>query len=380
MRGLSKLNLTRNALSGSIPQELAKINGLQQLYLARNNLSGGILQLFQNSSALNELDLSFNHLHGEVPLSGVFANMSGFSIIGNDGLCGGIPELKLPPCQVKPHKQRHLLLLSILLPVAGIAICLCLLLSALLLFKRKITMHMMKISSPHVWVDNYSGVLFPERHPRVSYLEIFQATDGFAPDNLIGAGKYGSVYKGNMSLPSVKNGVVAVKVFTLHETGSSRSFLAECMALRRAKHRNLINIITCCSSIDPSGNEFRALVFEFMPNLSLDRWLHPGTDEQWHKLSTVHLLNIVIDVADALDYLHNNSRPPVIHCDLKPGNILLGSEWTAYVADFGLSKLVGEHIDQSRLNSRNSFGIRGTIGYVAPGSYSILISLKTDPP
>jgi serine/threonine protein kinase len=216
--------------------------------------------------------------------------------------------------------------------------------------------------------------MLDDKYPRVSYLEISQATDHFAPSNLIGAGKYGSVYKGNLSLPSFRNGVVAVKVFNPHQTGSSRSFLAECMALRRVKHRNLIKIITSCSSIDSRGNEFQALVFEFMPNFSLNRWLHPGTDGQCHKLSTVHLLNIVVDVADALDYLHNNSQPSVIHCDLKPSNILLDSDWTAYVADLGLSKLVGESTDKSRLNSGSSIGIRGTTGYVAPGSSRILIS------
>ncbi|XBI95380.1 hypothetical protein VPH35_031864 [Triticum aestivum] len=357
LRGLSRINLTKNELSGSIPRELAKINGLQQLYLAQNNLSGVIQPLFQNSSALIELDLSFNHLDGEVPSSGVFANMSRFSLIGNNGLCGGIPELKLPPCQVKTHKQGQKLLLSILLPVAGIAICFCLLVSALFMFKRKITVGRMKFAGLGVLGENY---------PRVSYFEMFEATDGFAPAKLIGAGKYGSVYKGNMSIPSVRNGAVAVKVFSLHQTGFSRNFLAECTALRRVKHRNLINIITCCSSIDPNGNDFRALVFEFMPNFSLDRWLHPTTDEQWHKLSIVQLLNIAVDVADALDYLHNNSRPSVIHCDLKPSNILLGSDWTAKVADFGLSKLVGEYTGISAFNSGSSVGIRGTTGYIAP--------------
>ncbi|XBJ04953.1 hypothetical protein VPH35_023814 [Triticum aestivum] len=323
LRGLSRLNLKKNELSGSIPRELAKINGLQQLYLAQNNLSGVIQPLFQNSSALIELDLSFNHLDGEVPSSSVFANMSRFSLIGNNGLCGSIPELKLPPCQVKPHKQRHKLLLGILLPVAGSAICFCLLVSALFMFKRKITVGRMKIAG--------LGVL-GEKYPRVSYFEIFEATDGFAPAKLI--------------------------VFTLHQDGSSRNFLAECTALRRVKHRNLINIITCCSSIDPNGNDFRAIV--------LDRWLHPRADEQWHKLSIVQLLNIAVDAADALDYLHNNSRPSVIHCDLKPSNILLGSDWTAKVADFGLSKLVGEYTGISGFNSGSSVGIRGTIGYVAP--------------
>jgi len=84
-------------------------------------------------------------------------------------------------------------------------------------------------------------------------------------------------------------------------------------------------------------------------------------------------MNIAIDVADALDYLHNSSCPTVVHCDLKPSNILLGSDWTAYVADFGLAKLIGESMDRSNLNigTESTIGIRGTIGYVAPGTSTV---------
>jgi serine/threonine protein kinase len=122
--------------------------------------------------------------------------------------------------------------------------------------------------------------------------------------------------------------------------------------------------------MDSRGNDFQSLVFDFMPRYSLDRWLHPRSNEQTDKLSLSQLLNIAIDVADALDYLHNSSCPTVIHCDLKPSNILLGCDWTAYVADFGIAKLIDESMDQSNLNigTESTIGIRGTIGYVAPGT------------
>ncbi|CAO2151290.1 unnamed protein product [Urochloa humidicola] len=358
LKALSILNLTRNAFSSSIPRELGKITGLQQLYLAHNNLSGSIPLILGNLSALIELDISYNHLDGEVPSSGVFSNLTGLSILANDGLCGGIPELRLPSCHVKPHNKQRQLSLMILLPVVLIVTSLLLLCSVLFLFKGKITVGKMKIPSLYK-ID--------EKYPRVSYNELFHATDGFAPANLIGAGKYGSVFKGNLSLSASENdATVAIKVFNFHQSGSFRSFMAELEVLRQVKHRNLINIITSCSSIDSRGNDFHALVFKFMPNYSLDKWLHPGADEQWHKLSLVQLLNIAVQVADALDYLHNNSQPSIIHCDLKPSNIMLGSDWTAYVADFGISKLVGESMDRYMSSSGNSVVIRGTIGYVAP--------------
>lgn len=145
--------------------------------------------------------------------------MSGFSVIGNDGLCGGIAELKLPPCEIKPHpdsSHRKRLQLKIFLSAAGIAICLSLLFLMLFLFKWR------KVSDRINATQNH---LLDNQYARVSYLELFEATDGFAPTNLIGPGKYGSVYKGNLSLTGARDSVVAVKVFTLQQSGSCRSFL-----------------------------------------------------------------------------------------------------------------------------------------------------------
>jgi hypothetical protein len=275
LKGLSVLNFTRNALSGTIPQELSQIHGLQKLYLAHNNLSGAIPQPFERSSSLVELDLSYNHLDGELPSHGVFNNTSQFSVIGNNGLCGGVAELKLHPCVVKPHsQQKKLLQLKILLPLAGFFLCSSLILFVLFLFKRRKGLDS---------IDATQNCLLDNKYPRVSYLELCQATDGFAPANLIGAGKYGYVYKGNVSLAADRNSVVAVKVFTPQQPGSARSFLAECEALRQVKHRNLISILTCCTGVDSRGNDFRALVFDFMPRYSLDRWLKPRSNEQTHK-------------------------------------------------------------------------------------------------
>jgi serine/threonine protein kinase len=78
-------------------------------------------------------------------------------------------------------------------------------------------------------------------------------------------------------------------------------------------------------------------------------------------------LNIAVDVADAVDYLHSRCEPPVIHCDLKPSNILLDEDFVAHVGDFGLAKIVPEPAAEQRMNSKSSVGIRGTIGYIAPG-------------
>ncbi|GMY08456.1 probable LRR receptor-like serine/threonine-protein kinase At3g47570, partial [Fagus crenata] len=161
--------------------------------------------------------------------------------------------------------------------------------------------------------------------------------------------------------------LVAVKVLNLQRKGASKSFKVECNILRNIRHRNLVKILTCCSSMDYSGNQFKALVFEFITNGSLDIWLHPEIDneDQSRFLSLLQRLNVAIDVASALDYLHNHSMQPIIHCDLKPSNILLDNDMVAHVCDFGLARLLSIITDSSQKQT-STLGIKGSIGYVAP--------------
>ena len=121
----------------------------------------------------------------------------------------------------------------------------------------------------------------------------------------------------------------------LQETRAFKSFIAECKTLRNVRHRNLVKMISACSSVDFQGTAFRALVYEFMPNGSLEGWLHASTEARI--LNFVQRLNISIDEASALDYLHHHCEVPVIHCDLKPSNILLDHDIVAHVGDFGLA-------------------------------------------
>ncbi|XP_042487590.1 probable LRR receptor-like serine/threonine-protein kinase At3g47570 isoform X2 [Macadamia integrifolia] len=198
---------------------------------------------------------------------------------------------------------------------------------------------------------------------RLSYLELFRSTNGFSLDNLVGIGSFGSVYK---AVLRESEEVVAVKVFNLQQRGASKSFTAECETLKNIRHRNLVKILTACSSIDFERNEFNALVYEFMPNGSLDEWLHPRT-EQIKGLDLIQRLNIAIEVAAALEYLHFDCETPIVHCDLKPSNVLLDKDMTAHVGDFGLARFLSERSN----NQSTSIGIKGSIGYVPPGKSPI---------
>jgi len=357
-KGLTTLNLSMNRLSGTIPGALGSISGLGQLCLAHNNLSGPIPAVLQNLTSLLKLDLSFNNLQGEVPKEGIFRNLANLSITGNNKLCGGIPQLHLVPCKTdseKKNRRGKSKYLKIALATT-FALLLLAIVIALLIYRKQRRKQKGAFEPPTV----------EEQYKRVSYNALSNGTNGFSEANLLGKGSFGTVYK--CALQAEGTDVVAVKVFDLQRSGSTKSFVAECEALRRVRHRCLMKIITCCSSINEQGQDFKALVFEFMPNGSLNHWLHTESAIPTvnNTLNLAQRLDIVVDIMDALDYLHNHCQPPIIHCDLKPSNILLAEDMSPRVGDFGISRIISASETIILQNSSSTIGIRGSIGYVAP--------------
>ncbi|EHA8589992.1 putative LRR receptor-like serine/threonine-protein kinase [Cocos nucifera] len=350
---LEYLRMEGNFFQGNIPQSFINLRGLSELDLSRNNLSGRIPEFFGSFSSLQYLNLSFNDLEGEVPKDGVFDNSSETVVVlGNKRLCGGDAKLRLPPCSIQASERNLFKIIIIIIASVIIAIFfLCFLLIRLQLRKRR---------------ERSTSVPSQEDKYRIiSYTDLLKATDGFSSANLVGTGNSGSVYKGKLGC---EEKFVAVKVFNIHQVGALKSFKAECEIIRNVRHSNLVRIITSCSSIDSTGNDFKALIFEYMPNGSLDEWLHPKAQE-CHRTRTLDLtqrLNIALDVASALCYLHHNVEVPAIHCDLKPSNVLLDNDMTAHVGDFGLSRFLPTSGSTTSKNSASLMGIKGTIGYVAP--------------
>ncbi|KAG6639457.1 hypothetical protein CIPAW_10G101900 [Carya illinoinensis] len=159
---------------------------------------------------------------------------------------------------------------------------------------------------------------------RISHQELVLATERFSLSKLLGEGSLGSVYKGTLS-----DGMnIAVKVINLQVEGAFKYFDAEC----------------------------EALVLEYMPNENLEKWLHS------HDccLNFLQRLNIMIDVASALEYLHYGYSAVIVHCDLKPSNVLLDMNMVAHVADFGIAKLLGD--EDSMMQTMTL----ATLGYMAP--------------
>ncbi|XP_077219026.1 uncharacterized protein LOC143853176 [Tasmannia lanceolata] len=354
-QSLEYLHMEDNFFNGTIPSSFSNLKGIQDLDLSCNNLSGRIPKYLETFQFLQSLNLSFNSLEGEVPQNGAFQNASAISIQGNKMLCGGVKNLHLSSCPtITSKKQGRTFEYKIIILITSLVLFLLLLLCFLATVYRK-------RKSRH----NSSAFSSEEVYSLVSYTELLKATDGFPSANLIGAGSYGSVYKGIYGFHQT---VVAVKVVNLEQHGAHRSFIAECEALRNIRHRNLVKILTTCSSVDSSGNDFKAIVFEFMPNGSVENWLHPKEDVK-HKLMSLKFIQrlcIAIDVASALDYLHHQCGTPIVHCDLKPSNILLDDDMVARVGDFGLSRFISEMANKFSQNQTSSIGLKGSIGYIAP--------------
>jgi tRNA A-37 threonylcarbamoyl transferase component Bud32 len=192
-----------------------------------------------------------------------------------------------------------------------------------------------------------------------SYNELKKATNGFKEE--LGKGSFGAVYKG--ALYKGRRLVAVKRLEKLIEEGE-REFQAEMRAIGRSHHRNLVRLLGYCVE----GSK-RLLVYEFMRNGSLADFLfraerRPDWDER---------VRIARDVARGILYLHEECEAPIIHCDIKPQNILMDDFWTAKISDFGLAKFLMP--DQTRTFT----GIRGTRGYLAPEWYkNTPISVKAD--
>lgn len=212
-----------------------------------------------------------------------------------------------------------------------------------------------KRGSPNLAEDGYHLVLSPFR--RFTYTELKKATNNFKEE--LGRGGSGAVYKGFLT----DERVVAVKRLENMNQGED-VFWAEVSTIGKINHMNLVRMWGFCSE-----GKHRLLVYEYMEYQSLDKHLFSPTFLEWKDR-----FKAALGIAKGLAYLHHECLEWVIHCDVKPGNILLDSEFEPKIADFGLAKL-----SQRGGKSSDFSQIRGTKGYMAPEwATNLPITAKVD--
>ena len=187
---------------------------------------------------------------------------------------------------------------------------------------------------------------------RYSYVEIKRITNNF--QDKLGEGAYGTVFKGSIS----KEFIVAVKMLNSSQ-GNGEEFINEVGIIGRIHHINIVRLVGFCAD-----GFRRALIYEFLPNSSLQKFINSPDNKQnflgWKKLQ-----EIALGVAKGIEYLHQGCDQRILHFDIKPQNVLLDHNFAPKICDFGLAKLCSK--DQSIVSMTTA---RGTLGYIAPEVFS----------
>ncbi|KAK3118951.1 hypothetical protein QOZ80_9BG0711210 [Eleusine coracana subsp. coracana] len=325
MENLYILDLQENHLSGEIPLSLANLPSIEYLFLYSNMLSGEIPPELGNLTGLRHLDLMDNMLSGAIPSSlGKLSNLIWLSL-GYNSLIGQIPASiwnisYLWGIDIQWNN------LTGAIPANAFS----------------------KLSKLRaVSMDNnlFHGPL-PPSLGNASRLQLLQ----LAPNSFSG-----------IIPPQIGRLRNMTKLLLSNTAWSSRSW-------RLGVHDGTGKLLPATNfGPDCQGNDFKAIVYDFMANGSLEDWLHPKADDQTEQkyLNLIERVTILLDVAHALNYLHCHGPTPIVHCDLKSSNVLLDADMVAHVGDFGLAKILVDRSSPSE-QSTSSMGIRGTIGYAAP--------------
>lgn len=351
------LDVSSNKLSGALPQQLGQLQMLEFLNLSHNQFSGSIPPSFTSMVSLSTLDVSYNNLEGPVPEGHLLQNASVDWFLHNNGLCGNVSGL--PPCHSNSaqsyghHKRR---LLSLVLPIALVVgftvLAITITVTILASNKRKPQENATSSGRDMLCVWNFDG--------RLAFEDIIRATENFNDKYIIGTGGYSKVYKAQLQ----DGQLVAVKKLhsTDEEVNDERRFRSEMEILSQIRQRNIVKLYGfCCHP------EYRFLIYDYIEQGSLHRILQNEelvTEFDWQKRTA-----LVQDVAQAIAYLHNECKPPIIHRDITSNNILLNTSFKAYVSDFGTARLL-------KPDSSNWSAVAGTYGYMAPGIYFLFINLE----
>ncbi|XP_018476296.2 probable LRR receptor-like serine/threonine-protein kinase At1g51820 isoform X2 [Raphanus sativus] len=324
---ITELDLSSSGLTGNITQAFQRLIHLKILVLENNNLTGEIPEFLADMKSLNAIVLSGNNLTGSVPPSLLLLQKKGLMLHFDNN-----PHLCTTGSCVHEgedgHKKKNIIVPVVAASIALIFVLICAFVIMFLVLRKKKRASKAEGPRPSSMQES-DGRLSQPKNRRFTYSEVMTMTNNF--QRIVGKGGFGIVYHGFV------NGTeqVAVKILSHSSSQGYKQFKAEVELLLRVHHKNLVGLVGYCDEGDNL-----ALIYEYMANGDLKEHL------------------------SGLEYLHNGCKPPMIHRDVKPTNILLNEHFEAKIADFGLSRsfpMEGEtHV---------STVVAGTPGYLDPEYY-----------
>ncbi|XP_059278550.1 receptor-like kinase TMK3 [Lycium ferocissimum] len=413
MQKVSVLNLPKSNLSGTLSASIANLESVTHIYLGSNNLSGIVPSSWTSLKSLSVLDLSNNNISPPMPkfstplkliLTGnpkltsspnpspnnntTPANSSSSSVPSSRS--NGSSTVIVKPVEHSPEKKEKSKIAIVMVPIAGFLLLVFLAIPLYIYACKKSSKD--KHQAPTALVvhpkdpsdsDNVVKIAIANhtnasgsasRHSDESHMVeagnllisvqvLRNVTKNFSPEKELGRGGFGVVYKGELddgtqiAVKRMEAGIISNKALD--------EFQSEITVLSKVRHRHLVSLL----GYSVEGRE-RILVYEYMPQGALSRHLFHWKNYKLEPLSWKKRLNIALDVARGLEYLHTLAHQSFIHRDLKSSNILLGDDFRAKVSDFGLVKLApdGEKSVVTRL--------AGTFGYLAP-EYAVTGKITT---
>ncbi|KAL4398388.1 hypothetical protein AHAS_Ahas01G0286900 [Arachis hypogaea] len=305
--------------------------------------------LYENGNCLKQ-GMPFRYVSRRV--EGFSANTM-FLKVGNITHKNRNPNDVFMPLPIRSTSNKAVVTIIVITSVFTLLLCSMIAISCHLIYKIRVLRLQRQMETGNLGLNEEVALR------RFSYSELKRATNGFKQE--LGKGSFGAVYKG--SLYKSRRSIAVKRLEKLVEEGE-REFQAEVRAIGKTHHRNLVRLLGFCAE-----GPKRLLVYEYMSNGSLGKLIFGGEKRpDWDER-----VRIALDIARGILYLHEECEAPIIHCDIKPQNILMDEFWTAKISDFGLAKLLMP--DQTRTFT----GIRGTRGYVAPEWHkNTPISVKAD--
>ncbi|KAK9049971.1 hypothetical protein SSX86_031060 [Deinandra increscens subsp. villosa] len=334
-KNVTTVNFSKQKFFGTISPSFGNLTSLRSIQLSDNNLRDSIPEILASSLPYLELlDVSNNNLSGPMP---DFPPKVKFIAINYNLLLG---------TSLSPSRRSKGSLVSAGM-VIGIVISVLVFIGIVCYYK------CYRVPTKLLSVDHNETSISENGNLTISIQVLEQVTNHFSDNNVLGRGGFGVVYKGELHGGTM----IAVKRMISDAMGTKgmKEFQAEIEVLTKVRHRHVVDLIGYCTN----GND-RLLVYEYMPQGTLNRHLFQWREEEIHPLSWKQRVSIALDVGRGVEYLHSLAQQSFIHRDLKPANILLDNDMRAKVADFGLVKIVfdGKHSVDTRM--------AGTFGYLPP--------------